>query len=137
MPVETQIFTAYTEGVPTHRASWHNPGERDDNLGNESPRIMSRSYWLPLKSTIVASLCGSFPERYPVSVESQTLRQSLFPSSVRPRSSVRLCVDSVGVYLRRRLGVARGNYFERSNSVATRNIFTGGCHACSIQTART
>ena len=78
MPVETQIFTADTEGVPTHRASWHNPGERGDNLGNESPRIMSRSYWLSLKSTVVASLSESFPERYPVSVESPTLRQILF-----------------------------------------------------------
>ena len=137
MAVETEIFTAYTEGVPTHRASWHNPGERDDNPGNESPRIMSRSYWLPLKSTIVAWLCGSFPERYPVSVDSQPLRQSLFLLAVRLRSSVILCLDSVGVYLGKRLGVARGDYFERSNSVATRNIFTGGCHACAIQTART
>ena len=77
MAVETQIFTAYTEGVPTHRASWHNPRERDDNLGNESPRMMSRSYCPPLKSTIVPWLCGSFPERYPVSVESRALRQSL------------------------------------------------------------
>ena len=132
MAVESEIFPAYTEGVPTHRASWHNPGERDDNLGNESPRIMSRSYWLPLKSTIVASLCGSFPERYPVSVESRALRQSLFLLAVRLRSTVRLCVNSGGVYLRKRIGVARGDHFERSSSAATRNIFTGGCHACSI-----
>ena len=133
MPVETEIFTAYTEGVPTLSGlNWQNPGERDDNLGNESQRIIPCSYLLPLKSTSVASLCGSFPERYPVSVESQTLRQSLFLLAVRLRSPVGLCVDAAGVYLRKRLGVARGDYFERSSSVATRNIFTGGCHACAI-----
>ena len=32
--------------------------------------------WLPLKSLIVASLSESFPEGYPVSVKSQTLRQN-------------------------------------------------------------
>ena len=131
MPVETEIFTAYTEGVPTHRASWHNPGERDDNLGNESPRIMSRSYWLSLKSTVVASLSESF-------VESTQSRWNLklcdisFSIICSARSSVGLCVDAAGVYLRKRLGVARGDYFERPSSVATRNIFTGGCHACAI-----
>ena len=78
MAVESEIFTAYTEDVPTLSGlNWQNPGERDDNLGNKSQSIMSRTYWPLLKSTIVAWLCGSFPERYPVSVESQTLRQSL------------------------------------------------------------
>jgi ATP-dependent DNA ligase len=37
--------------------------------------MMSRSNWLPLKSIIVVSLSEYFLEGYPVSAESQTLRQ--------------------------------------------------------------
>ena len=49
-------------------------------------RQMSRSNWLPLKSMIFASLSESFPEAYPVSVNSQTLRQNPECSTLRRKS---------------------------------------------------